>query len=247
MQGLGVRILIISRGRSCSIAKNTCRVFPEWVEVLVPESEFEQYRDSIPNPLLTVPDEIEGLGRLRNWIMDNFDDDTVVMVDDDVKHLYCLSGALTRRVEDPDEVVQVIANAAVMAKDAGVHCFGFSQTDIRKYNGTETFKLTGWVGCVIGVIGRKYRFRDDYFKVDIDFCLQNMLVDRIVWIDSRYWFSQARDNNTGGNARFRTGDEFQKSLESLKAKWGKAIVTRNAKTQVRIKANVQRKQVISYE
>ena len=195
---MGIRLLILSRGRSNSILNNTLKVFPDWVEVLVPESEREEYESRIPNPVLTVPDSIEGLGRLRNWVLDSFDDETIVMIDDDIGKLYCLTGKNARRVEDPDEVVQVIANAAVMAKDAGLHVFGFSQTDIRKYNGTTPFILTGWVGCVIGVIGRKFRFRDDYFKVDIDMCLQAMMVDRVIWIDARYCFYQNRDNNMGG-------------------------------------------------
>ena len=244
---MGIRILILSRGRSGSIADKTCRVFPEWVEVLVPESELEEYRRKIPNPLLTVPDDVEGLGRLRNWVLDNFEDETVVMVDDDVNYFYRLTGPTTERVEDPEEVVQVVANAAVMAKDAGLHCFGFSQTDIRKFNATMPFCLTGWVGCLIGVIGRKFRFRDDKFKVDIDYCLQCMLVDRVIWIDARYWLSQSRDNNMGGNAKFRTQEEFERSLDSLVSKWGDALKVRSHKNQLNIRTNVKRRQVIQYE
>lgn len=247
MQDLGIRLLILSRGRSASIADKTCRILPEWVEVLVPESELEDYRQRVPNPLLTVPDSVEGLGRLRNWVLDNFTEETVIMVDDDVNHFYRLTGPLTERVEDPEEVVQVIVNTAVMAMDAGVHCFGYAQTDIRKYNATMPFSLTGWVGCLIGVVGRKFRFRDDKFKVDIDYCLQCMLVDRIIWIDGRYWLSQSRDNNLGGNAKFRTQEEFERSLDSLVSKWGDALLVRGHKNQVNIRTNVKRRQNISYE
>ena len=169
------------------------------------------------------------------------------MVDDDIKHFYCLTGIRTRQVNDPDEVVQVIINAAVMAKDAGAHCFGFSQTDIRKYNGTEPFRFNSWVGCLVGVIGRDYRFRDDKFKVDIDFCLQNLLVDRIVWIDNRYWTSQSRDNNLGGNAKYRTKDEFDKSLKSLLDKWGDCLKIGKHKNQVKLSINVKRRSNIDYE
>lgn len=239
--------MIISRGRSQTIAKNTCRVFPEYVEVLVPESEYELYRNEIPNPILTVQDNVEGLGRLRNWVLDNFQNEIVIMIDDDIKHFYCLTGAKTRRVTDPEEVMQIVINTAVMAKDLGVHCFGYSQTDIRKYNGTEPFRLTGWVGCLIGVIGRDYRFRDDKFKVDIDFCLQNLLVDRIIWIDSRYWLRQGRDNNLGGNAKFRTQEDFEKSTNSLLEKWGDSLRLGKHKSQIGLSVNVKRRQTIEYE
>lgn len=210
----------------------------------MPESEKGLYEAVIPNPVLVVPDFVKGLGKLRNWVMDHFDDETIVMIDDDILTMYCLTGARTRRISSPEEVVQIIINTAVMAHDLGVHVFGFSQTDIRKFNGCDPFSLTGWVGCVIGIIGRKYRFRDDPFKVDIDMCLQNMLVDRIIWMDTRYTFPQFRDNNVGGNSAFRTKEGFEKSVASLKKKWKGAISVRSLQNQIRIKINVGRKQSV---
>ena len=131
-----------------------------------------------------------------------------------------------------------------MAKDAGVGCFGYTQTDIRKYNGTAPFTLCTWVGCVIGVIGKGIQFRNDKFKVDIDFCLQNLMINRIIWCDNRYYFSQARDNNSGGNSLFRNQEEYEKSCQSLKEKWGSYINIKNDKhrSQISISLNVKRKQ-----
>ena len=210
--------------------------------MLVPEAEKDAYKAQIKNPILTTPNEVKGLGRLRNWVLDNFDDETIIMVDDDITTMYCLTGEKTDRISDPNAVVQILINDAIMARDLGVHVFGFNQTDIRKFNGCEPFGLCGWVGCVIGVIGREYKFRDDAFKVDIDMCLQNLLVDRIIWIDYRYTFPQQRDNNTGGNSIFRTKELFDKSVESLKKKWGSAIRLSNHKGQIHIQTNVGRKQ-----
>jgi len=240
-----IKLLILSRGRSATIT--THKVFPSWVEVLVPESEKELYEKSIDNPILTIPDKYEGLGQVRNWVLSHIKENTVVMIDDDIKYLYCLTGEKTKRVNDPDEVVQVVINTAVMANDLGVHCFGFAQTDIRKYKPTEPFRLCGWVGCVIGVIGRKYDFRDDKYKVDIDYCMKNLLVDRILWIDDRWLFSQERDNNVGGNSIFRTKEEYEKSTDSLCEKWKGFIKKRMHKNQIRLTTNVGRRQVIKYD
>lgn len=236
----GIRPLIISRGRSASIS--TCRHVPDWFEVLVPTSERQAYESVLSNPVLTVPDEVCGLGALRNWILDNFPEETIIMLDDDVNRLYCLTGPLTKEIKDPDEVALILYNTAVMAKDAGCSVFGYSQTDIRKFDGTNPFALCGWVGCVIGVIGRKLRFRDDPFKVDIDFCLKSLLVDRIVWIDTRYKFDQKRDTNVGGNALFRTQEKFKQSCDSLVRRWGKFLNVKWKQTQISIKLNVPRKQ-----
>lgn len=216
---------------------------PEFIEVLVPESEREKYKKRISNPILTVPDEVKGLGPLRNWVLDNFKEEIIVMMDDDLTNMYCLTGEFSRKITDPDEAFQIIVNTAVMAMDSGAKCFGFAQTDIRKYNGTSPFQLNRWIGAVVGVIGRDLRFRNDKFKVDIDFCLKNLLYNRYLWVDDRYYFNQNRNNNTGGNSLFRTDEEYQKSLDSLKRKWGVYLKeTKSHKTDINLKLNVKRKQ-----
>lgn len=241
-----IKLLILSRGRANSITTN--KILPEWVEILVPDDEIEQYKATVENPLLTIPTEIKGLGKVRNWVLDNFKEETIIMIDDDITHLYCLTGEKTRDVTDEEEVVQVLINTAVMAKDLNCHCFGFSQTDIRKYNATEPFKFNSWIGGVIGIIGRKYRFRNDKYKVDIDYCLQCLLVDRIIFQDCRYFFWQNRDNNKGGNSSFRTEEEYNKSIETLCDKWGDCLkISNQHKSQVKINLNVKRKQAIKYE
>lgn len=170
------------------------------------------------------------------------------MIDDDISIMYCITDLKARRIDDPDEFLQILINTAVMAKDAGTHCFGYSQTDSRKYLCTDPFVLCSWVGCIIGVIGKDTLFRDDKFKVDIDFCLKKLLVDRIIWIDNRYYCIQNRDNNKGGNSMFRTAEEYEKSLESLLKKWGRFLKkSRNHKSNISLKLNVKRKQDISYE
>jgi len=244
-----IRIVIISRSRANTIKSKTLKYFPDWIEVIVPESQKETYQKVISNPILTTPDDIKGLGLLRNWVLDHLKEKTVVMVDDDITSVYSLTGPLTRRIEDPLEVVQLIINTTVMAQDLGVSCFGFSQLDIRKYKGTDPFILNTWVGCIIGIIGRRYRFRQDKFKVDIDFCLKNLLVDRILFCDSRYYFAQNRDNNTGGNSEYRTEETMYESINSLVDKWFPYVSSNKKKhrNNVSIKLNVARRQSISYE
>lgn len=246
LKELDIRILILSRSRSNTIS--THKFLPDFIEVLVPSSQKEAYESKIKNPIITIPDEIEGLGRVRNWVLRNFDENIIIMIDDDITSCYCLTGKLSRKIEDPYELLQILINTAVMANDLGLHCFGFSQTDIRKYNATEPFKLNSWVGCVIGVIGKDIEFRDDKFKVDIDFCLKCLLVDRIVWIDGRYYFNQNRDNNVGGNSIWRTQEAFEKSTSELCKKWGRFIKTQKShKMNINLKLNVKRRQRIDYE
>lgn len=89
MKDLDVKVLILSRGRYNSI--KTVDILPSYIEVLVPESEEQEYRNRIDNPILTVPDSIKGLGYLRNWVLDNFPERTVIMLDDDISKCYELT------------------------------------------------------------------------------------------------------------------------------------------------------------
>ena len=240
LKELDIKIVILSRSRYDDII--TTNLLPDFIEVLVPESQKELYQQRISNPVITTPDDIKGLGMLRNWCIDNFKEETIIMLDDDIIRCYSITGKRARKITK-DELLQVIVNTAVMAKDLGVSVFGFTQTDIRKYNGTQPFNLCTWVGGVIGVIGKSQKFRNDKFKVDIDFCLQSLLNDRIIWCDNRYYFVQRRDNNLGGNAEFRTKQNLEESTKSLKEKWGKYVqITIKSGSQMSIKLNVHRKQ-----
>lgn len=240
LKDLSIKFVIISRGRSDTIC--THLLLPDFIEILVPTSEKELYQEKCNNPIITIPDEIHGLGQVRNWCLKNFEEETVIMIDDDVNVVYDITGEKSERIEDKDKLYQIIVNAAIMAKDAGAKCFGFSQTDIRKYNGTEPFKINGWVGCCIGVIGKDLSFVDNKLKVDIDFCLKNMYYNRYLWIDCRYYFSQIRNNNKGGNSKYRSEAEFENATRMLKRKWGKYISIRKHQNDYAIKTSVKRKQ-----
>lgn len=246
LKNLDIKIVIISRGRHKTIT--THKLLPDYIEIVVPDDEIDLYKETVSNPLVAIPKEIQGLGNVRNWCLDYFKEETLIMLDDDIHKVYCITGEKARNIDDKEELVQIFINDAVMAKDAGLHCFGYTQTDIRKYKGTDPFSLCTWVGCFMGVIGRMHKFRNDKFKVDIDFCLKNLLVDRIIWVDNMYYFIQKRDSNSGGNSLYRTEDEYNKSLESLKKKWGRFLTQSKAhKSQISLKLNVNRKQVIDYE
>ena len=244
LKSLDIRILILSRSKYETIT--THKILPEFIEILVPESQKSLYEARVSNPIITIPDDVKGLGMVRNWVLDNFQEETVIMVDDDIIKCYCFTGKLTREIKDRQAVLEILVNAAIMAKDLGTNCFGFNQTDIRKYKGQDPFNLCTWVGGVIGVIGREQRFRNDKFKVDVDFCLQTLMNKRVIWCDTRFGFSQKRDNNRGGNSEFRTSEAYDRSIESLKAKWGDYIkIKRDNGSQVRTTINVKRKQSIS--
>jgi hypothetical protein len=223
----------------------THKLFPDAV-LVVPESEKENY-SGYKLQIKTVPDEIVGLSKLRNWVLDNFCEEIILMVDDDVKCLSYVAGYLTRRIIEPEVVWQIVENTGLCAKDIGTSCFGFNQNwDSRKYQHNKPFKLSGWCGGAIGVVGRKIRFFErNMLKVDIDYCLETMLKDRILWIDNRYAFYQIRNINVGGNSTFRTKEKVRQEIANLKEKWGKFFVHKYTRTGEEVQIKVDRTQTIN--
>lgn len=77
-----------SKGRAGKVT--TLKVAP-FAILFVPEYEVSSYKKCHPNAEIRgVPAEVHGITKTRNWILDNADDDSVVMVDDDVRqHGWC--------------------------------------------------------------------------------------------------------------------------------------------------------------
>ena len=218
-----IKFVIMSRGCASSMTSHT--LFP-YATILVPKSEENDYISNIGEgyDLETVDDSIKGLGLLRNYIVQRYKENIVVMIDDDIVNLTRIDGYTLKKITDPETIKQHILNTAQCALDLGTCVFGFGQTaDVRKYNPTEPFSLNGWVGGVIGVIGKDHFFIDNMFKVDIDFCLEALLDKRVIWKDNRLVFVQVRDRNTGGNSAFRTVERVEAEKKKLRDKWGKYI------------------------
>lgn len=224
----------------------TTSLFPEWIDVVVPESEAALYRAVWPT-VISIPDELIGLGPVRNYCLGAFTEQCLIMVDDDIDHFYRITGEKTQRVEDPEEVIQILATTARMAMDMNVTAFGTSMVDIRKYNPSLPFAFTGFLSGCIGVNGRKFEFINHKFKVDFDFCLQCLLVERRILIDNRYFFLQRKESNQGGNALFRNKAEVEAEIERLEKKWGKFCkFVRGTNENYKVKNCVVRKQTLPF-
>lgn len=185
---------------------------------------------------------MKGLGKVRNWVLDNYKEEIIIMYDDDIYQVAVNCNKETYFEKDPDKIRAKIISAAVCGKDIGTSVFGFSQAeDCRKYDRRNPFLLNNWVGGVIGIIGRKHRFYDDnMLRVDIDFCLQTLLKERILWIDNRLCFKQLRETNRGGNSEWRTSELLEIEQDRIKRKWGKYYKLKKKKTTYTTSINVQR-------
>ena len=78
-----MQIAVPSKGRPDSTT--TQNILPSAV-FYVPESELHQYKTFLPDTkVVSIPIEVNGITKTRNWILKNCGDYRVVFIDDDVK------------------------------------------------------------------------------------------------------------------------------------------------------------------
>lgn len=237
-----MQFVIPSRGRADSVADKTLKLFPDAL-VCVGESEAAAYR-AVTDNLLVHPDEVVGIGPLRQWVLDHVDDPVCVMLDDDIKAVYLKTDIRMRKIMDPDHVRAIVERVAICARDAGARVFGFAQAQSpMEYKAFEPFALSTWVGGVVGVIGRELRYDTSLIlRADIDFCLKSLLRDRFVWVETRYCFQHIRFAGRGGNASNRSSERHRREIDLLLKRWGRHISHRTQKGTTCLKVRVPRRQ-----
>ena len=207
LKELDMVIVIPSRGRSDIII--THKIMP-YATLVVPEPEYDSYRKKVGNDMtiICLPDSVRGLGATRNWVLDNFTEKVVFMIDDDTKYLLNRTKEKELRITYPDDIFDVVVNTTIMALDLGVGLYGYGYTgDIRKFSPIKPFRFNKAVGGSIGIIGRELRFNTARAKTDVDFCLKQLLKNRIFWVDDRYAFQQEVDSISGGSSLYRSREE----------------------------------------
>lgn len=242
-----VRVVIPSRGRAQE-CKHALKLFPEAL-IVCHDYEYDEYRTALPADTEIIQHSLEGgIAPIRQWVLEQIDDEMVLFVDDDVRYLKVVAGFETasRVIKDPAAIRQVIENAGYIAREIGAPIFGFAQTsgDVRKYRPTDPISLSGWVGSVIGVIGRDIEYDVTLrMRADIDLCLRAMLEHRILFIDSRFSFiHHAMFKHAGGNAHMRSAERSQREIEVLRQRWGNWVSVVKGKNVVRIVVKVKRRQ-----
>lgn len=140
-----MRIVIPSKGRAQTLQEKALRLFPDAI-ICVGDDETKTY-SKVSDNLLVHPASVVGIGPLRQWVLDNVADPCVVMVDDDVTHVYSQVGFHKRRIECPDEARAIVERLAIVAQDAKARVFGFQQAARPLgYANFKPFSVNTWVG-----------------------------------------------------------------------------------------------------
>ena len=240
-----IQFLIISNGRSDTISSH--KLFP-FATLVVPEEQAELYKHC-NLPIVTTPNDLIGIGNVRNWCLMHFKDKKVIiMIDDDINEVCRIDSVHKVVYDDPADIYALIYQTAQCAYDAGAPVFSWNQQlgDVRKYQPSEPFALNKWCGTIIGVIdleGKGHRmFCNNKFKTDIDHCLEALLNERITWVDNRISFICGRDKNRGGTQKFKTQDAVNKEIKWIEDKWGNIVKFKPNKGNYSVSINVKRHQ-----
>jgi len=251
----GLRIVCMSKGRPVDVQEMVMSLFPR-PTIVVPQEEWGDYVDAGVDEQLLVPHpeqytdeegnqrELNGIGPVRQWCLDTFEEKVLVFMDDDVYELNSLLGWKGRDLSRPNLAKFVVRHTTQCAADAGVHLFGWSQvgSDVRRFYPQLPFSLASWSGSTIGVIGREVRYDPNLrLRADIDFFMQSLLKHRWMWLENRFSFAHHRFDMQGGLAGIRSSNENEKELEYLKQKWGQYLRFDKKKGTINIKLEVDRK------
>jgi hypothetical protein len=237
-----MKFIIPSKGRAASIGNKTLRLVPD-AFVCVGESDVEEYKKVVPKKKLIIhPDNVVGIGPLRNWIVKNVADQTIIMLDDDVECIYDQSHYNKIRIESPAHVMAILERTAIASSDAGVGIFGFTQmARPLSYRPFLPICFNTWVGGVVGVHGKDVEWDEKLLlRADIDACLKTLMKKRIMWCDSRYVFVHKRFVGVGGNNTLRTMDKHAAEIQALRIRWGKYLVEKKEKETIRLVLRIRR-------
>jgi len=224
-----LEIVIPSHGRP-RLAAAAAALFPSPL-LVVAKNEEKGYATVLPKARIAAHPNVKGLPMIRQWIMDNVDADAIFMVDDDIFECRSMTPTPPHVIEDPEDVLAIVRNCALNAREAGTICFWFlPKADPRFYHCDYPFQLTGtYKGWVQGFwreeFNKHIRFDPRIrIKANIDISLRIARRYKFLWCDCRYAFNPRPHMTTaGGLSAVRTEAALAADYEVLRQKFGAAI------------------------
>lgn len=201
--------------------------------VCVPASQAAAYRRRLACvEVVAHPDDVKGKAGKLNWWFDHHDDDCVVFLDDDLAALrrcWLPRGQGDFDVRDPDHVMAVIENTAVLAADMGAKVFGFatSARNATMHRVMQPFALHGFLNGTGYGFRRGHGLRFDLrltAKADYDISCQAIYRHRYCLRNDRYaWVTRDTFTAGGGSATRRNSVTEKADIAVLRRKWGDVV------------------------
>lgn len=242
--GLEYRFVCPSYQRSFQIGK-FLKFFPE-ATVCIREVDFTAYSKIVPAEQLVVIDEpVFNYASTCNWIFRHFNEEILIIITDDVSAANCVVGRKQRKIENPEEIKQILLSSARVCKDLGIKMFSHlrTMTGLKFLSDNNPFALSGMTSSPYGFIGRPIMFDEKIVsRVDEDITLKILKDHRINFIELRYFFDHwPVFTGKGGMSDQRTSKTMENDKRLLKLKWGNLIEFTKKKSTENVTLKVSRK------
>ena len=203
----------------------TRKVIPDSI-LAIHEFEKDYYKKKEGGELLVIPDDLRGnIAKVRNFILDNANDDKIVMLDDDVKavgyHQDC-----NQNVMNYNQILDFLDNGYIMCKELGCSLWGINlQSDPKFYREYNPFSL---LGAVLGTFSCHFKpeLRYDeklFLNEDYDFFLKNIKKYRKVLRFNKYYYVANHLNKKGGCGSYRLKDTEIEQAKIMQKRWGSKV------------------------
>ena len=218
-----MKIVVPSYKRAGNVL--TRKVFPDSI-LAVHEFEADIYKDKNGGSILIIPDTLKGnIARVRNYILDNIDDNRIIMADDDIRAFgYHENGK--QNILDRDRLLSFIDNGYEMCKELNAHLWGINlQSDPMFYHEFQPITL---LGVVLGTFSCHYkptlRYDDNlYLNEDYDYFLKNILKYRKVLRFKKYYYIADHLDMKGGCGAYRLKDTEIEQALIMQKRWGSKV------------------------
>lgn len=218
-------IAVPSKGRAGKV--KTAAVLPNCT-LFVPKAEAADYSRHYRN-VIAVPDDVRGITKTRNWILDNAGDKWVVMIDDDVK---CagwteLKGNCSARRSFTEAVwLDEFRKLFELTEDMQYRIWGIAtQSALRSIYPWSPILFHSYItGSCMGIVNNGIRFDESFpVKEDYEICLRCIKEDggvvaaRFIYWENSHW------SDDGGCKTYRTQEMEETCIRQLVAKYPKQI------------------------
>lgn len=200
---------------------------------VVSEEEKELY--SGKNVIL-IPKEIQGnISRVRNYILELYPDDAIIMMDDDCEGVYkwenCKSIFL-----DCNMFEEFCEMAVQMIIDSGLHYGGVNIAAPSDKGAYREYTPLSFISPVLGPfcihVKNPLRYSEEMpLKEDYDMSLQQLQKYNGILRFNAYSYKVKQAKNKGGCSLIRNLEEEKRQFNLLQKKWGNKIVKQDLKSK----------------
>ncbi len=180
----------------------------------------------VPNVLGVEDSLINSFEKVNNWIIENAPEQMLCVMDDDIDQFCYRIGLDVRLIDDPSVAVEEIERILQVMYDLDIGYGGLSQT-ASPYTFNKEIAFVGICGPVRFVNRERVKSRYQKMKyfTDIDFVLNELRENRIVFRPNYFVGKAGVETNEGGNNTERTTRDRYETYENImKPKWGPYFV-----------------------